>query len=257
MLFDSRSNPIHSIADWRRLAPPKHDSQWVEGRSAFELARAWTGGGSPAVPSELTALLASRTATRGLVVERAVPELRIRFDTHPGEPRNADLALLGHVGAHKVGVTVEAKADEPFGATVEATSKAARKRLAGNPRSRGLQRLDDLVRALLPPRGPGQPGVDTLRYQLLTAVAGTLAFAHQHAAETAVLVIHEFVTDRTSDGRHRANARDLTAFVHRLSGVPAPAPLTGTLQGPFTVPGIPLFPRASSLLIGKIVTRRR
>ncbi len=229
----------------------------MEGRFAYELARAWTGGGSPAVPAELSALLDSRVRTRGLVVDRAVPELRIRFDSHAGEPRNADLALVGRVGPSRIAVNVEAKADEPFGASIETTRKAARKRLAANPRSRGIQRLDDLVRALLPARGHGQPGADTLRYQLLTAVAGTLAFAHQNAAETAVLVIHEFVTHRTVDSRHQANADDLAAFLHRLSGAAGVDPRAGTLLGPFAVPGPPLFPRAASLLVGKIVTRRR
>jgi hypothetical protein len=33
--------PIVSIDDWKRLAPPKADYQWVQGRSAHELAQAW------------------------------------------------------------------------------------------------------------------------------------------------------------------------------------------------------------------------
>jgi hypothetical protein len=39
--------PIDSFKDWERLAPPKGANQWLDGRSAMELARAWCGDGAP------------------------------------------------------------------------------------------------------------------------------------------------------------------------------------------------------------------
>ena len=254
-LQDPSGTPIHTLDDWRRLAPPKSEHHWVEGRSALKLARAWTTTGTPAIPPELAALLDTHPETRNLVPDQAIPELRIRFDTHRGEPRNADLALLGRAGNRTIALSIEAKADEPFGTTVAGTRKAAARRLTKNPRSAGLKRLDDLLLSLLPPRQPAQPPADTLRYQLLTATAGTLAYARQHDADLAVLVIHEFVTDQTTDPRHQANARDLTAFLHRLAA-PFPSSHT-TLQGPLPIPGPPLFPGSTPLLIGKAVTRLR
>ena len=52
-------------------------------------------------------------------------------------------------------IAVEAKADESFGATLAATSRAASKRKAENPRSKGLDRLERLAEVVL--GVPGDP----------------------------------------------------------------------------------------------------
>lgn len=247
---------ISCVADWKRTAPPKADYQWVEGRSAYELAYAWCGGGAPAVPEELTALFDSRAETRGLVVDEALPEHRVSFDAHGGEPRNADLALIGRASGSKIAVTIEAKADESFGATVARTVADALERGIGNPRSRGVRRVEDLVRALLPTRGKGLPHVGDLRYQLLTATAGTLAYAASEHASLAVLIVHEFITDQTTDIRHANNVADLERFVRRLAGDQVSSVRGQSLLGPFSVPEASPF-RGIPLLIGKIASNRR
>ena len=248
--------PIVCVDDWKRMAPPKAEYQWVEGRSAYELAHAWCGRGAPAVPPELTALFESRAETRGLLIDEVLPEHRVSFDAHGGEPRNADLAMVGHTSESKVAVTIEAKADEPFGATVGQTVADALERAIENPRSRGVRRLEDLVRALLPPRSKGRPHVCDLRYQLLTAVAGTLAYAATENATLAVLIVHEFLTDKTSDTRHGDNAADYERFLHRFAGNPVSSEVAHSLVGPFAVPDTSPF-RGTPLLIGKIVSDRR
>jgi hypothetical protein len=68
-------------------------------------------------------LLASHAATRGVRLIDGVPEARIFFDRLGGEPRNADLALREEGADGPVAVTVEAKADEPFGARHEANAR--------------------------------------------------------------------------------------------------------------------------------------
>ena len=85
-------------------------------------------------------------------------------------------------------------------------------------RSRGVRRVEDLVRGLLPSRTKGLPHLGVLRYQLLTAAAGTLAYAAMEGASLAVLIVHEFVTDKTSDKRHAKNAEDYNRFLHRFTG---------------------------------------
>lgn len=247
--------PIVCVDDWKRMAPPKAEYQWVEGRSAYELAHAWCGRGAPAVPPELTALFESRAETRGLLIDEVLPEHRVSFDAHGGEPRNADLALVGHTSESKVAVTIEAKADEPFGATVGQTVADALERAIENPRSRGVRRLEDLVRALLPPRSKGRPHVCDLRYQLLTAVAGTLAYAAMEGASLAVLIVHEFITDKTSDKRHAENAADYERFLQRFASNPISTE-AHSLVGPFAVPDTSPF-RGTPLLIGKIASHCR
>ena len=253
-IFNDKDEPINSMADWEHLAGPKREYQWKRGRSAFELAHAWIGTGTPRMPDELRVLLESRPETSGLSVETVTPEKQIRFDQHPGGPRNADLAFVGRTATSTVAVTIEAKADEPFGVTVTQTLADALERLDSKPSSRGIERVADLVRAILPIRGEGLPAAGGLRYQLLTAAAGTLAYAREKAAAVAVLLIHEFLTDQTYDAKHVENARDYDAFLRRLRGVHPDAPETAPGLEWFTVPGTPLFTEGSRLLIGKVVT---
>ena len=75
----------------------------------------------------------------------------------------------------------------------------------------------------------------------MTVVAGTLEFAHERHAAIAVLVVHEFVTDKTSDERHFENAKDYAAFLHRLGGQPPLADELTGINGFFSIPGAPLF----------------
>jgi len=245
---------ISSIHDWKRLAPPKRKYQWAEGHSAFELARAWCITGTPDMPDGLRALFDSREDTRGLLVDVVTPEYQIAFDSRGGEPRNADLAFVGRTATATVAVTIEAKADEPFGATVTQTMVDALEQLIRHPGSQGVERVADLVRSLLPPHVKGQPKAGALRYQLLTAVAGSLAYARQTGASIAVMVIHEFLTDKTRDSKHAKNEQDYRAFVNRLTGVLSDAHEPTPRLGFFTVPGAPLFAGGSRLLIGKLLT---
>ncbi len=255
MRIEKNNEIIDSMIAWEQVAGLKSSTQWVEGRSAFELARAWVESGTPAMPVELRTLLDSRTETKGLVVDVVLPEYQIAFDTRSGEPRNADLAFLGRVGAAQVAVTVEAKADEPFGLTIADTVSDALERSLENERSEGVGRVQDLVRALLPIRSKGLPHLGGLRYQLLTAVAGTVAYAIQNAASCGVLVVHEFVTHKTRPERHEQNAEDYRTFLHRLGHGSVP-PSVRELAGPFTLPGKPLFVDVPPLFIGKVTTDR-
>lgn len=258
--IEKNGHLITTLAEWRQWAGPKSDDQWEPERSAYELARAWCEPDGPRVPKQLRRLLDSRVETRDPVVEKYLPEHRIHFDSHRGEPRNADMAFVGQTSVGKVAVTIEAKADEPFGGTVADTLTDAIERLIETPHSRGIQRIQDLTLALFGVRLKKQPKVGALRYQLMTAVAGSLAYAIANHADTAVLVIHEFRTCETKDTLHKNNAQDLSDFLLRLGGEPHGKPVLENsyeFQGPFTVPGAPLFEQPPPLLIGKIVTDRR
>ena len=164
--------------------------------------------------------------------------------------------MVGHTSSSKVAVTIEAKADEPFGATVAQTLADALERGILNPRSRGVRRVEDLVRGLLPSRTKGLPHLGVLRYQLLTAAAGTLAYAAMEGASLAVLIVHEFVTDKTSDKRHAKNAEDYNRFLHRFTGKAISNAAAHELVGPVALPDASPF-RGVPLLIGKVVSNCR
>jgi hypothetical protein len=89
--------------------------------------------------------------------------------------------------------------------------------LVETPSSGRVPRLLELVRYIPFPRTPGTVTACELRYQLLTAVAGTLAFAGRRGVKRAILVVEEFRTTVTSDRARAENASDLDRFVARLS----------------------------------------
>jgi hypothetical protein len=110
-------NNICTVDDWFRLAGPAGGvDQWVDGRSAKELAKAWCGRASgPAVPVELQELLSTHPDTDGAVILEVIPEHKVVFDDIPGEPRNTDLVCIAEQGNRRIAISTEAKADEPFG----------------------------------------------------------------------------------------------------------------------------------------------
>ena len=182
----------------------------------------------------------------------AEPEALVRFDEFRG-PANIDVLLLAEDDKGPIVIAVEAKADEPFGKTVEKTLRAAAKRREKNPRSKGVTRLEQLAAAVLGVPGDRLTEIKSLRYQLLTVSAAALAEAQRESAHRAVVIIHEFVTARTCDSKHRDNANDLDAFVLRLSQGAVTTVATGTVQGPLELPGHPLI----QFYIGKAVRNLR
>jgi hypothetical protein len=258
--FAKGTEEIRNLADWSMLAPPKSATHWKPGRSAMESARAWCRSDGTSVPREVRDLLESNPQTRGVKLSAGEPEKGIVFDSAGGEPRNADVALLGTDSDGKtIAITIEAKADEPFGPTFQQAISAAIERMVCGRPSNGVSRAEALACAILPPRKAGKtvpqdertPLLGPLRYQLFTAIAGTLAFAHQSNAKLAVFIVHEFVTDSTRDENHQANTSDLDAFVSRLSDGAIRKLRSGEIVGPFPVLDNSYWPSRPALYIGK------
>jgi len=235
---------ITTVDEWFRFAPPRGGvRQWVDGRSAKELAKAFLESGVPATPCELRALLSSHQDLGTVDLAVAFPEHKIALDQFPGETRNADLAAVGIGKTGRVALTIEAKADEPFGATLCET-------LATAPaKSNVPKRIAALAEAVL---GHTGPEIDTLRYQLLHGTAASLIFAKEHAASAAVFVVLEFRGPSCIGENLERNRRDFELFVKTLSPS-APPPATGTLTGPLLVPGGGLVPTRLPLYVGKAV----
>jgi hypothetical protein len=152
-----------------------------------------------------------------------------------------------------VATSVEGKDHESFDEYVGEVLAEALERKRENSRSNGILRVEQLVTALLPSRARGLPHLRTVRYQLLTAVAGALAWAQTCSSSRAVLVVHEFRAPKTRPDLQERNAHDLAVFVQRPSGRDAPHPVD-RLIGPFEVPGALLFDRPPALYIGKVTT---
>jgi hypothetical protein len=212
------------------------------------------------IPPEIRILLDSNPHTRGVALSGGEAEKGFVFERAGSVSRNADVALLGiDSRGNIVALTIEAKADESYGPTFQQALAASMERMVSGKPSNGLSRAEALARALLPPRRVGKaiprdewtPSLGPLRFQLFTAVAATLAFAHQSKAKLAVFIIHEFVTDSTRDEYHQANTLDLEAFVCRLSDGAFRDLRSGEIVGPFPVVENTHWPSSPALYIGK------
>jgi hypothetical protein len=154
-------------------------------------------------------------------------------------------------------IAVEAKADESFGETMGDAMTHALERYLANNRSNGLKRITQLAQSLLGARETQDPPLWDLRYQLLTATAGALSEAARRGYTRALLLIHEFVTNATSDEKHTRNALDLDTFVTRIShGLITSVP-SGTISGPFALTSPTLSERAVAFYIGKVSRHTR
>jgi hypothetical protein len=217
------------------------DRQWVDGRSAKELARAWVGSGTPVVPAALTALLDSCELTRGFVCDEAFPEHVTRLDDFRGEHRNHDLLVIGSTGGGPTVIGVEGKNDEVFGDIVGEYHAV---KSASDVRSNVPARIEQLVSALV---ADGMLTAAPLRYQLLTASMGTLIEASARGANQAVVVVHTFRSNDSKPDKLAQNAADYAAFVRAFDS--SAVVVDGVVAGPYSVPGSDV-----QLLTGKIGT---
>jgi hypothetical protein len=238
------------ICDWREWTRPKKVSQWRAGRSAMELARAWFVSPSPRCPDELVDLLATHPLTSNAVISEGVPEHVTKLPEH-GEGRNHDLVLLGHAASRSILISVEAKVDEPFGETIGAYLTKLRRL---SRRTRAPQRIEKLVSMVFgPSANPDSTPWFGLRYQLLTAVAGTAIEASLRDADIAAFVVHEFRTERVNPAKSSINAADFRAFVAALVGLPEKEIVDGQLYGPAAIVLEAQSAKIREIFIGKAV----
>ena len=253
MRISKNDEIIRSIDDWFRLAPPKgKEKQWVDGRSAKEIARAWfPQAGEPVVPPELLAALASCDDIGQVEFHEGWPERTVALDDYKGETRNADLLLTGVGSCGALIVSVEAKADEELGPTLDKQLAQAT-----SPNSRIPDRLDNLCHALFARPYDAEPRLDHLRYQLLTGSVGALMAAAEHQCQTAVFLVYEFVGAATDDEKLRRNEADINTFIAVLSVGAYVELKSGQVLGPFRPRGGGVA-RGLGLYVGRAVREIR
>jgi uncharacterized protein DUF6946 len=251
--FSNDGRRIETFADWRDHGGPVSGREWAEGRSARELARAWTEGDAE---RQVTALVTLAPEFGGLVLDRGIAGKQTRFDDTPGEPRRHNLLVIGRAPSGTVVIGVEGKADEPLDEPLDAWLA---RELARGERSRAAERLDRLTTAFFGTRLDQDPLLAPLRYRLLSALAGTLADAREQRATRAVLLVHEFETPWTNEDLHRRNADDLEAFVGRLMpGVERMTDDRAWIAGPYAVGGDGSWlPEETDVYVARLVTSTR
>jgi hypothetical protein len=224
---------IGSVSDWGKYAPPKKSEHWKEGRSAMELAKAWFPDNGPCVPDEFASLLLSRSDLADLQLGEGIPE-RVTTLPERGQGRNHDLWLLGELkGDRKVTICVEAKADESFGNyTVAGYRRKAEQGVMPDGRTGVPKRISTLIEST----GIGEEHWEDIRYQLLTALCGTILQAKEDGSSIAVFVVHELRTHKTAEKYLRKNKEHYAAFLSAL-GIPPCDQKEGVLV-PIKIPGM-------------------
>jgi hypothetical protein len=247
-IFSRRGKLIQSVEEWGVEARPAKAEHWQDGRSAKELAKAWISGSGPVA---LAGLFEFSPMTGHLRIDRAVAEAQTAFDRWPGGKRNHDLLVTGETLSGRITIGVEGKADETFGQTLKSYAAGSQRLIDRGKPTNAHFRLDELTTALVGATLSTSPELAPLRYQLFSAVAGTLAAAEPDSAQAA-FVVHEFITERTNAKLHAANAAALSAFTERVFHCSPPLGESSWLLGPFHVPAerwarVPLW-------VGKIET---
>ena len=201
-------NPLHSLPTGAFMLDGR-----TKRTSAPTLAAIWAG------PVELWGALQLEPAFDGAVIDKVVAEAQAAFDRYRGGRRNHDLVVhLRLASGDRLVVCVEAKAGEDLGPTVEQYRKAAEAKRRRGEKTNAPERLDDLL-AHYVPHDPSEERVLKMRYQLLSALAGSVAVAGHEKADHAVLMLHEFITDQrpghASDRHEDVSVASLRLFSTR------------------------------------------
>ena len=237
------NKPINSLADWFLLCPPQgREKHWIDGRSAKETAKHWLH----VIPKEFRDLL----KCFNLEYELCSPELVTRFDDFPGNGRNHDLLIVAKdQKQERVVVSIESKVDETFGQTIGTYLRAIERRIENGEVTNAGLRIELLKAAIFPTIG--QTVFESLRYQLLTAIAGTLAEANNQQAKKAIFLVQTFVSSNMDSKKHRQNQRDLDHFLEVISNSQHRIIHDNDLYGPFRFAGNAFIPDDVELWIGK------
>ena len=228
---DSSGNEISIIEEWANIyANPQQSHQWKEHRSAYSVADFMLNhNGGEAIQSRV-----SETLGYEVQLDRAIPEYEVRFDQY-GRGRVHDLGIFGHTEMDKsIFVGVEAKVDEPFGAsTIDSYLTAKAKQITGIS-TNAPERIEQLLAFHF--KEP-DPSMFEVRYQLLYATAGTLAAE----ADIHLLYVIVFKTPLYDESIGAENYRDYIQFMDKVGATSLRLPTKEAVGYKLNLDGKELF----------------
>jgi len=233
------NKPITSLNDWYNYCPPvKGKVHWKNGRSAMELAKDWINNNG----KDLEGLLGSTTQFSGITFKMASPEFKSKFDEFKGNTRQHDLLVLASQNNEEILISIEAKADEPFGKIIKDYYLNQIIVRINGKRTFVPNRIENLIEYVFGNNITVQ--VFNLRYQLLHAIAGTIAEAKRRNIKKAIFVVNTYCSSNAklfSQVKHQENMKDLNQFVGYLSKNTIKVIGNDQLIGPFKIQGVDLY----------------
>ena len=112
---------VKTLEQWRiHGLPPDRAQHWKSGRSACELGTFWNRSGTVCVPQQIEGMFQSHADTRGAAIHSGFIEHETALPFSTAGPRCHDLFLVGNCSdGSPLVLSIEAKADESFDATIE------------------------------------------------------------------------------------------------------------------------------------------
>jgi hypothetical protein len=239
----TKTDSISTLNEWfLNCSPQGKIKQWKNGRSAKETAKHWLY----TIPLEFRDILKCFK----LDFKLCSPEHVSYFDKYTGNGRNHDLLINAtNPNREKFIISVESKVDEEFGPTIGKYLDKIQKKKNNGQNSNADKRIEDLRKAIFPNISISDFG--ELKYQLLTAIAGTLAEAKKQEAKKAVFLVQTFISNNMKSKLHRQNQLDFDYLIKLLTNGKQEIIHDGDLVGPFTFPGNEFIPDNVELWVGK------
>ena len=197
--------------EWAAIHKPIH---WRAGRSAHTVADfILHRNGAAHLESRL-----AETLGVAVSINSITPEMQVKFDRFGGRGRMHDLGVSATAGRRSLFVGVEAKVDESFGGDLASSYADAQRRLAKNPRSKGVARIEQLLGRFAPPLNLESAG--EIRYQLIHGTAGTVAArqGNNQPYDGYVFYVLVFQTGLYDAPTGASNYADYQRFIQQVCG---------------------------------------
>ncbi len=226
-----------SVDKWRQHCPPVSPTlQWVDKRSAKEMAKFWTDIGKRG-----EFLMFLRSVKKDLTFDYALPEIATKFDAYKS-PRKNDLCLYATYETQRALISIEGKSDEQFGKRVaDEWSKSILEKIS-KPNSKKLDRIIELYQ-----RFECNPDFLKLKYQLTYWLAGAIDGAIRNDIDIVFLIVQEFYSDLIKERKVTNNQHDLDFFLSFISNSFFKKVRNNEIIGPINNP----FTKQIDLYIGK------
>jgi hypothetical protein len=202
-----KNKEIDSLDKWFELCPPmKKDKHWKDYRSAKEMAKFWLDQNKY---DDFQNFI--RKAIPDFTYDYIIPEFASTFDTFDS-PRKHDLYIVEKF--NKAVITVEGKADEPFGSNNFGNQFIETiKTKTENQDSKAVDRMVNLYLNYFHSNG----NIFPIMYQLLYWFAGSLIDTIKEDTDNFVMVLQEFKSAKTDPGKLTQNHSDFEKFVNFIS----------------------------------------
>lgn len=233
---------ITDVETWLKLCPPQNkDKQWVDYRSAKEMAKFWDNEDNQKAFSDFFT-----KSNNQIKFENGIPEMAMKFDGYKS-PRKTDLAIFGKMGSKDTLISIEGKADEPYGENLfkdEFIQSIMTKAIT--PKSSKINRCIELFQSY-----NCVAEFLNIRYQLLHWLAGSIKMAESKNIDTIFLISQEFHSHKTTELNINRNKNDFDFFISLISKETKKTSSDNFIVGPFNNE----FTKGINVFFGKYVTK--